>query len=102
MKPQATATFLLAAAVLLSFGACAAAFDINYQGFNLESELIDLVILANWVVNKMQFGFSGHDSPEAPSDALLARLNIFQLDHLIEDVQRELVVTEDFCSILEG
>jgi putative nucleotidyltransferase with HDIG domain len=67
-----------------------------------ESELIDLVILANWVVNKMQFGFSGHDSPEAPSDALLARLNIFQLDHLIEDVQRELVVTEDFCSILEG
>ena len=67
-----------------------------------ESELIDLVIVANWVVNKMQFGFSGHENPDAPSDALLARLNIFQLDHLIEDVQRELVVTEDFCSILEG
>ena len=45
-----------------------------------ESDLIDLVILANWVVNKMHFGFSGHENPMIPSDALLARLNIFQLD----------------------
>lgn len=67
-----------------------------------ESDLIDLVIVANWVVNKLQFGFSGHENPEVPSDALLARLNIFQLDNLIEDVQQELVVTGEFCSILEG
>jgi putative nucleotidyltransferase with HDIG domain len=66
------------------------------------SDLIDLIIVANWVVNKLQFGFSGHESPEAPSDALLARLNIFQLDNLIEGVKRELEVTEDFCAILEN
>ena len=35
-------------------------------------ELIDLVILANWSVNKLKFGFSGHESPDTPSDALLS------------------------------
>ncbi len=74
----------------------------NIHAGSEESDLIDLVILANWVVNKMHFGFSGHENPTAPSDALLARLNIYQLDNLIEDVQRELQVTEDFCAILDG
>ena len=39
-------------------------------------ELIDVVILANWAVNDQKFGFSGHESPDKPSDALLARLNL--------------------------
>ena len=74
----------------------------NVKAGTDESDLIDLVIIANWIVNKMQFGFSGHEDPEAPSDALLARLNIYQLDHLIADVQRELKITEDFCAILDS
>jgi hypothetical protein len=35
-------------------------------------ELIDVVIFANWAVNDQKFGFSGHESPDKPSDALLA------------------------------
>ena len=40
------------------------------------NELIDLVILANWAVNVQKFGFSGHENPDTPSDALLSRLNL--------------------------
>jgi len=66
------------------------------------SELIDLVIVANWIVNKLKFGFSGHETPDHPSDALLARLRIAHIDNVIEDVENELELTEDFCGILEG
>ena len=66
------------------------------------SELIDLVIVANWIVNKLKFGFSGHETPDQPSDALLARLHIDHIDNVIEDVENELELTEDFCGILDG
>lgn len=64
------------------------------------SDLIDLVIIANWIVTDMKFGFSGHESPDSPSDALLSRLRIAHLDGVIQDVENELKLTEDFCSIL--
>jgi len=67
------------------------------------SELIDLVIVANWIVHKLKFGFSGHESPgKQPSDALLARLHVDHIDNVIEDVENELELTEDFCGILDG
>jgi putative nucleotidyltransferase with HDIG domain len=65
-------------------------------------QLIDLVIVANWVVHQLKFGFSGHERPDAPSDALLARLQIHHLDKVIEDVEEELKLTEDFCGILDS
>ncbi len=67
-------------------------------------ELIDLVILANWSVNKLKFGFSGHESPDPPSDALLNRLNINpeQLDQICLDIESELKMTEDFCDLLDS
>jgi len=67
-------------------------------------ELIDVVILANWAVNDQKFGFSGHESPDKPSDALLARLNLNpgQTDHLYKDIQNELKMTEDFCDLLDS
>ena len=34
-------------------------------------EVIDLVIIANWAVNHLKFGFGGHNNPDTPSDALL-------------------------------
>ena len=66
------------------------------------SELIDLVMVANWIVNKLKFGFSGHETPDPPSDALLARLRIDYIDNVIQDVENELELTEDFCSILDS
>ncbi|MDG1326393.1 MAG: HDOD domain-containing protein [Opitutales bacterium] len=67
-------------------------------------ELIDVVILANWAVNDQKFGFSGHESPDKPSDALLARLNLIpsQTDHLCKDIENELKMTEDFCDLLDS
>ena len=48
--------------------------------------------------------FSGHESPDKPSDALLARLNLNpgQTDHLYKDIQNELKMTEDFCDLLDS
>jgi len=66
------------------------------------AELIDLVIVANWIVNDLKFGFSAHESPDAPPDALLARLQIYHVDKIIEDVENELKLTEDFCAILDN
>ena len=67
-------------------------------------ELIDVVILANWAVNDQKFGFSGHESPDKPSDALLSRLNLNpgQIDHLYKDIENELKMTEDFCDLLDS
>jgi hypothetical protein len=67
------------------------------------NELIDLVILADWVVNDKKFGFSGHENPEHPSDALLARLNIHptHLEPICSSVETELEMTEDFCKMLD-
>ena len=66
------------------------------------SDLIDLVIVANWIVNDFKFGFSGHEKPDRPSDALLARLQIYHIDKVVDDVENELKLTEDFCEILDG
>ena len=45
-----------------------------------KNELIDVVILANWIVHKFEFGFSGHHSPQPPNSDLLRRLRIVQSD----------------------
>jgi hypothetical protein len=65
--------------------------------------VIDIVSLANWIVHVTKFGFSGHEQTPAPSDALLARLNLDRshLPRLMESVQRELDTTEDFVNVLE-
>ena len=68
------------------------------------NELIDLVILANWAVNVQKFGFSGHENPDTPSDALLSRLNLHttQVDQIQTDIENELKMTEDFCDLLDN
>jgi len=66
------------------------------------SEIIDLVILANWIVNSLQFGFSGHEMPQAPPDSLFERLQIYHLERVVEEVKAELVLAEDFCSMLDS
>ena len=66
-------------------------------------EVIDLVIIANWAVNHLKFGFGGHNNPDTPSDALFARLNIYspQIDDLLKQISAELELTEDFCGMLD-
>ena len=66
-------------------------------------DLIDLVILANWAVNEQKFGFSGHETPDKPTDALLTRLNLHstQIDQLYSHIENELKMTEDFCNLLD-
>jgi putative nucleotidyltransferase with HDIG domain len=65
-------------------------------------EAIDLVILANWAVNHLKFGFSGHEAPDHPSDALLQRLNLSPsyIDQILESISGELQLTNEFCSML--
>ena len=65
-------------------------------------EVIDLVILANWTVNHLKFGFSGHECPDHPSDALLQRLNLTSayIDQILESISSELQLTKEFCSML--
>ena len=67
-------------------------------------ELIDVVIFANWAVNQQKFGFSGHETPDRPSDALLSRLNLHStlVDQISTDIENELKMTEDFCNLLDG
>ena len=65
-------------------------------------EMIDLVIVANWVVNTLKFGFSGHETADPPPDALLARLQIHHMERIVEDIESELVLADDFCSMLDS
>ena len=67
------------------------------------NELIDVVIFANWAVNHLKFGFSGHETPDTPPDALLRRLNLdaSQVDQIQADIENELTLTEDFCALLD-
>ena len=64
-------------------------------------ELIDVVIFANWAVNYLKFGFSGHETPDTPPDALLRRLNLdaSQVDQIQAEIENELKMTEDFCQM---
>ncbi len=67
-------------------------------------DVIDLVILANWMVNRQEFGFSGNQHAERPSDAFLARLNLApdHLEQLNASVESDLKLTKDFCDMLDG
>lgn len=66
--------------------------------------LIDIIIMANWLTHYNKFGFSGHESNEVPSDALLQRLNISQpqLDLLIKQSVLTLEETKEFCDLLDS
>jgi hypothetical protein len=63
-----------------------------------------LVILSNWAVNHLKFGFSGHEQPDHPSDALLQRLNLSPayIDQILESISAELQLTNEFCSMLDS
>ena len=67
-------------------------------------EMIDLVILANWLVKQQEFGFSGNEFYERPSDAFLARLNLVpnHLEEINIAVENELKLTKGFCDLLES
>ena len=55
-------------------------------------------------MNHLNFGFGGHDQPDAPSEALMARLNIYpsQVDDILSQIKYELEATEDFCCLLDA
>lgn len=67
-------------------------------------DIIDTVFLANWLVNKKEFGFSGSQLPEQPSEAFLTRLHISpaHLEKIEEAVESDLKLTKDFCDMLDG
>ncbi|OUU42831.1 MAG: hypothetical protein CBC16_03410 [Verrucomicrobia bacterium TMED56] len=66
--------------------------------------LVDIVIVANWLAHHNKFGFSGHETVDVPSEALLSRLNINQnhLNLLQEQVSSTLEETKEFCDLLDS
>jgi HD-like signal output (HDOD) protein len=74
---------------------------------NIESvdvhELIDIVILANWIVIKLGFGFSGDKYPTKPPDALFRRLNLNSdlMHQVIERTYSELECATETMSSME-
>ena len=67
-------------------------------------DIIDVVILANWVVHKKDFGFSGNHHFDVPSESFLNRLNLVP-NHLPEiqlAVENDLKLTKDFCDLLDS
>lgn len=67
-------------------------------------DIVDTVFLANWLVNKKEFGFSGTQFPEQPSEAFLARLQLSpaHIEPIEEAVENDLKLTKDFCDMLDG
>jgi len=66
-------------------------------------KLVDIVLLANWMIHDLKFGFSGHRSPTEPSKELLARLNLDQgMTNLRDRVESELEETKKFVEMLEN
>ena len=66
------------------------------------NELID-VVTCQLGSKSSKFGFSGHETPDTPSDALLRRLNLdaSQVDQIQADTENELTLTEDSCELLD-
>jgi putative nucleotidyltransferase with HDIG domain len=66
-------------------------------------DYVDIVILANYIVQKLHFGFSGHRKVEAPSAELLANLSLEHSDveKLTELGQREIDLSDGLLELLE-
>ena len=67
-------------------------------------DIIDVVILANWVVHEKNFGFSGNHHFDDPSESFLNRINLVP-NHLPEiqlAVENDLKLTKDFCDLLDS
>ena len=67
-------------------------------------DYVDIVILANYIVQKLHFGFSGHRKVESPSAELLANLSLdhSELEKLTELSQREIDLSDGLLELLEN
>lgn len=67
-------------------------------------DYIDIVILANYIVQKLHFGFSGHRKVESPSAELLANLSLedSDMEKLTELGQREIDLSDGLLELLEN
>ena len=66
------------------------------------AELIDLVMVSDFIVHQLGFGFSGHESPDNLPQSLWTRLGLDEQSWIVAEVERELELTQDFCSMLEA
>jgi putative nucleotidyltransferase with HDIG domain len=67
-------------------------------------DYVDIVILANYIVQKLHFGFSGHRKFETPSAELLANLSLdhSEVEKLTELGQREIDLSDGLLELLEN
>lgn len=67
-------------------------------------DYVDIVILANYIVQKLHFGFSGHRKVESPFAELLANLSLdhSELEKLTELSQREIDLSDGLLELLEN
>jgi HD-like signal output (HDOD) protein len=67
------------------------------------NDMIDVVILANWIVVSLDFGFSGHKSPTKPPESLFLRLGIKPclLIEIVNKTFTELVAAKESMHAME-
>ena len=67
------------------------------------NDMIDVVILANWIVVSLDFGFSGHKSPTKPPESLFLRLGIKPclLREIVNKTFTELVAAKESMHAME-
>jgi HD-like signal output (HDOD) protein len=67
------------------------------------NDMIDVVILANWIVVSLDFGFSGHKSPTKPPESLFLRLGIKPclLREIVDKTFTELVDAKESMHAME-
>ena len=67
------------------------------------NDMIDVVILANWIVVSLDYGFSGHKVPTKPPESLFLRLGIkpFLLREIVDKTFTELVAAKESMHAME-
>lgn len=67
------------------------------------NDMIDVVILANWIVVSLDYGFSGHKAPSKPPESLFLRLGIkpFLLREIVDKTFTELVAAKESMHAME-
>ena len=67
------------------------------------NDMIDVVILANWIVVSLDYGFSGHKVPTKPPESLFLRLGIkpFLLREIVDKTFTELVAAKESMLAME-
>ena len=69
---------------------------------DLAHKFVDLVIVANWLVHKYNYGFSGHKSIKRPPDSLFTRIGLSQnhIEELVDSAHLHLQKTSQINEFL--